>query len=119
MTQPLFVFMLSLLLVHEMDAIRTKEWRMFILLKDMAEETAYRVFTLAHLPLYFLVLLILVQGTARSGTFLCYVADFFLVGHTILHYAFKRHPNNGFRSAFSKSIICLLGIAAVLHLCLL
>jgi len=40
---------------HEMDAIRTKEWRMLIILKDIADETAYKIFTLAHLPLYFIV----------------------------------------------------------------
>ena len=36
--------MISLLLIHEMDAIRTKEWKMFIILKDMADETAYKIF---------------------------------------------------------------------------
>nr|WP_260456143.1 DUF6713 family protein [Enterococcus gilvus] len=42
----LFALELALLLTHEMDAIRHKEWRMFVFLKDLPEQTAYWVFTL-------------------------------------------------------------------------
>ncbi|MFQ7237062.1 MAG: DUF6713 family protein, partial [Enterococcus hulanensis] len=35
----LFALELALLLTHEMDAIRHKEWRMFVFLKDLPEQT--------------------------------------------------------------------------------
>lgn len=41
MNTAIFILMLSLLVIHEMDAIRSKEWKMFIVLKDMADEKAY------------------------------------------------------------------------------
>jgi len=49
----LFAFNFSLLLLHEMDAIRAKEWKMFAVLKNMNEQNGYIVFSLLHLPLYF------------------------------------------------------------------
>ncbi|MEM5012432.1 DUF6713 family protein [Niallia taxi] len=52
---PLYFFH-SLFLLHEMDAIRRSEWRMFIVLKDTEDSTAYMVFTLIHLPLYTIIL---------------------------------------------------------------
>lgn len=56
----LFLFNLSLFLLHEMDAIRRSEWKLFFVLQDMDDAKAYKVFTLIHLPctpsysLYFL-----------------------------------------------------------------
>jgi len=102
-----------------MDAIRTKEWKMFIVLKDMVDETAYKVFTLVHLALYFVVIFIMVQGGVLANSVLYYVIDIFLIGHTIIHYGFRNNPNNGFASKFSKVIIYSLGILAIIHICLL
>jgi hypothetical protein len=101
-----------------MDAIRTKEWKMFIVLKDMADETAYKVFTLLHLPLYFVSIFVLVQGEALANTILCYVIDVFLICHAIVHFGFRKNPNNGFDSTFSKIIIYCLGVLAIIHICL-
>lgn len=64
----LFIFMITLLLIHEMDAIRTKEWRMFIVLKDMPDEKAYKIFTLAHIPLYFIAIFVMVRGGILANT---------------------------------------------------
>lgn len=116
---PIFIIMISLLLIHEMDAIRTKEWKMFILLKDMDDETAYKIFTLAHLPLYFVVIFVMVQGGVFANSILYYVIDIFLLGHSIIHYVFKKNPNNGFTSLFSKLIIYSLGFFAAIHICIL
>ncbi|WP_368665131.1 DUF6713 family protein, partial [Paenibacillus borealis] len=48
----IFSINFALLLLHEMDAIRAKEWRMFIILKDMEDNRVFKVFTILHLPLY-------------------------------------------------------------------
>ncbi|MEA0553347.1 DUF6713 family protein [Lysinibacillus irui] len=55
----LFLFNLSLFLLHEMDAIRRSEWRLFIVLKDMEDSKAYKVFTFIHLFLYVIILSLL------------------------------------------------------------
>ena len=115
----LFILIISLLLLHEMDAIRTKEWKMFIVLKDMADETAYKIFTLAHLPLYFTAFYVMINGNPIAILIFYYVIDIFLIGHSVVHYAFKSNPNNGFTSVFSKTIIYVLGFLAIAHLCIL
>lgn len=118
MEQLLFLFIFSLLLIHEMDAVRTKEWRMFIILKDMKDETAHRVFTIIHLPLYLCALYALSIGGTASYV-LKIIIDAFLIGHAALHYAFRNHSGNGFESGFSKTIIYGAATLAVLHFCLL
>lgn len=112
----LFIFTVSLLLVHEMDAIRTKEWKMFIILKDISDENAYKIFTIIHLPLYFLILILMIQGRDSINAILAYILDFFLIGHTVIHFCFRKKPNNGFISMFSKIIIYSLGFLAIAHL---
>ena len=116
MIPALFALTLSLLLVHELDAIRAKEWRMFVVLQDLPETRAYQIFALAHLPLLWVVLWVLSRGSTTAVTVLHYVVDILLVGHTVLHFGFRNHPNNGFTSVFSQVIIYALGLAAMAHL---
>jgi len=115
----LFIFMISLLLLHEMDAIRTKEWKMFFILKDMPDEKAYKIFTLFHFPLYFSIFMVLVLGGNSATNTLYLILDIFLIGHSIIHFCFRKNPNNRFSSLFSKAIIYSLAILAILHLLLI
>ena len=62
----LFFINLSLLVIHEFDAIRRKEWRLFVFLKDLEDELAYQIFTLLHLPFLLLIFWFLTQATAPS-----------------------------------------------------
>lgn len=114
-----FVLLISLLFIHEMDAIRHREWRMFVGLKGLRDETAYRIFLLVHLPLYVAALFILASGAGLARTILHYALDAFLVAHTVVHFGFRKHPNNGFTSVLSRVIICAMGILALIHLFLL
>jgi len=47
----LFYLGIALIIVHEMDAVRCHEWRIFHGLSSLKEETACRIFILAHIPL--------------------------------------------------------------------
>jgi hypothetical protein len=114
----LFLMIISLLLVHEMDAIRAKEWKMFVVLKDMTDETAYRVFAIAHLPLFFVAFYVMFCGGVATYT-LKIIIDIFLLAHALIHFCFRNHKNNGFQSFFSKSIIYSMAVLACLHLCCL
>ncbi|WP_328203760.1 DUF6713 family protein [Brevibacillus nitrificans] len=91
----LFLFNFSLFLLHEMDAIRRSEWKLFIVLKDMDESKAYRVFTLIHLPLYTIILCFLFS---KYQTVAFWVLDSFFIILAILHLFFEKHPRNGFKS---------------------
>jgi hypothetical protein len=115
----LFVVIISLLLLHEMDAIRAREWKMFIVLKDMSEETAYKVFLFIHFPLYIAAFYVLCNESMQSGYILKVSIDIFLIGHAILHYGFRNHNSNGFSAYYSKAIIYSLFALALAHLCIL
>lgn len=109
-----FVFLFALFLLHEMDAIRAKEWKMFIILKDIKEEAAYLVFSAVHLPLYLLLLYLLLKA---EGDFTFYlIADILFIVHTLVHICFRKHPDNGFGSVYSKTILYGMGIIALLHM---
>ncbi len=118
MEQLIFTLAFSLLLVHEMDAIQAKEWKIFLVLKDMTDELACKVFTGMHVPLYAGVLYVLLRGGA-AGHALQIIIDVFLAGHAVIHFAFRKHVDNGFQSLYSKTIIYSMAALALLHLTLL
>lgn len=87
------VFGTSCLLIHEADAIRRHEWRLFYGLNRLEDDPARIVFQLLHLPLY---AVILYYGfVAASPAFTCYYA-WFLVLHLLAHVLFLRHSKNEF-----------------------
>lgn len=109
-----FILLITLFLLHEMDAIRAKEWKMFIFLQDLKEEIAYFVFSIIHLPLYFLILFFLFR-VRENDTFLI-IFDVLMVAHTVVHICFRKHPDNGFHPFYSKAIIYMMGILSVIHI---
>ncbi len=115
----LFTINLSLLILHEMDAIRAKEWKMFIVLKDMKEKTAYLIFALAHLPLYIWVILLIPRLVMGECIALYLGVNLFLVFHTIIHFLFRKKLDNGFTSVYSNLLIYSMGALAVIDLLLL
>ncbi|EKQ54272.1 MULTISPECIES: DUF6713 family protein [unclassified Clostridium] len=110
----LFCINFSLILLHEMDAIRNREWMMFIILKEMKDDAGYKVFTLAHLPLYFLIIFALLNNNLYFN--ISIGLDIFLILHSIIHFLFRRKPNNNFNGIFSKSIIYGMGLVSIIHL---
>jgi len=95
-----------------MDAIRAKEWKMFVILKDMKDERAFKIFTILHLPLYAILLFSFVSHQLFSFV----IIDLFLIFHSIAHFFFEKHPNNNFKNLFSRIIIYPMGLLGVLHL---
>jgi len=92
---------------------------MFVILKDLDDDVAYKVFALVHIPLYFIVIFILVQADTSSVILLKYVINIFLIGHASIHYFFRRNPNNRFISLFSNAIIYSLAVLAAVHIALM
>ncbi|HEX8657808.1 MAG TPA: DUF6713 family protein [Hymenobacter sp.] len=110
-----FYLGLALLLVHEMDAVRCREWRIFPGLSGLSERWGKPVFMLVHGPLYF-VLLVLANGPGCPG-FIHGFSIFCLV-HAGLHLLFLRHPKNEFTDWLSWSIIAGAAVAGALELVL-
>lgn len=112
---PYFFFFLglTLILIHEMDAIRCKEWRIFPLLDRLDDKRGFLVFTWAHVPLYLLLFwgLFGAEGLNRG---VMRGLDIFFIVHTGLHVLFLRHPRNEFKSFTSWAFILGAGIAGLI-----
>ncbi len=53
MTEHYFFYIgLTFILIHEMDAVRLQEWKMFPILSGLNDQTGYLIFTSLHIPLY-------------------------------------------------------------------
>lgn len=116
MTTQIFFFAgLALLLVHEMDAIRCREWAIFPLLARLDDKTGYATFTALHIPLYLVPFLGLLVGDEPSRGLLIGLDVFFII-HVFLHVLFLRHPKNQFTSLFSWAIIVGAGLSGLIDL---
>jgi hypothetical protein len=116
MTEHLFFYIgLSLITVHEMDAIRCREWRIFPGLSLLPDHLGHVVFVFAHVPLFFFLYGQL-TGSADHGAFIRGF-DVFLIVHLGLHILFLRHKNNGFKDWISWTIIIGAAVFAILDLC--
>ena len=110
----LFFLTLSLLFCHELDAIRHHEWRLFAFLNRLDDDSAYRVFTVLHIPLFGLFLWFVAYPAEGFTLFV----DFFVVVHLGLHWWFRSHPRYEFEGFVSNFFIVGTAVAGVSHLAL-
>jgi len=93
---------LSLMMIHEMDAIRCREWRIFPGLSFLDDKSGFIIFLLAHFPLFFLLFYGL-QSINNEG--LIKGLDYFFIIHFGLHLLFLMHKRNEFKDWISWPII--------------
>ena len=107
-----FYLGMCLLLIHEMDAVRCREWQIFPGLSLLPDQLGYVVFTIVHIPLY----LGLYWGLRTNPATWIHGLDIFFLIHLGLHLLFLLHPKNQFKDAFSWAIIAGAGAAGALDL---
>jgi hypothetical protein len=106
----LFLSAVAFLLVHELDAVRRREWEFFFAPVDVGGETAFRAFAALHAPLFLLVL-----WSLRSLSFQV-AFDAFAVAHAGLHLALRNRPELSFDGPFSWLWILGAAVLGALHL---
>ena len=102
----------TLILMHEMDAVRCKEWRIFPGLSYLSDSSGFIVFMLVHIALFYGLLMMWNSGSESFRTGF----NFFLVVHVGLHILFLKHKNNLFKDWISWSIIIGAGACGTLDL---
>jgi len=112
----LFFLLLSLVIVHELDAIRRHEWRMFVVLNRMDDESAFQIFSTLHLPLLMMIFWLITNPSVIVVFWFEVVLDVFLIIHKFLHDSFQTHPQNEFTTSFSKRLIDLMAVVGFIHL---
>ncbi len=115
MTDHHFFFIgLSLMSVHELDAVRCKEWRIIPGLSLLHEKTGGIVFLFAHIPLFYFVFWQMTQ-TQDSDMFIKGF-DIFMIVHFVLHIVFLKHKNNEFKDWVSWTILSAAGLCGLTDL---
>jgi len=89
--------------MHEMGAIRCREWRIFSGLSLLSDKLGHVIFVFAHLPLFFIIF----WQSTYSPNIKAFVRDFdiFIVVHLGLHILLLKHKNNEFKDWISWSIL--------------
>lgn len=107
-----FYLGLSFLFIHELDAIRCKEWRIFPLVSWLNDKAGERVFVFAHIPLFCWIFIALNNPTNRF----IQLFDAFMVVHGVLHLLFLLHPKNEFKDFISWMIIICAAVCGIIDL---
>lgn len=103
---------ISLFIMHEMDAVNTREWKMMIFLNRLDDNTGHIIFTLLHLPL----LIVLFPASEIYFIFTTTAVSVLLVLHQFMHILFKNHAENRMNNFFSRSIISAMFINSCINL---
>jgi hypothetical protein len=110
MTSFVFYLGISFILLHEMDAVRCHEWRIFPGLSLLKNSTGFLAFMVLHIPLFVWILIAQGDGAFRRGF------DIFLLIHLGLHLLFLTHQKNEFKDWISWTIISGAAICGAIDL---
>ena len=106
----------SILVCHEMDAVRAAEWRILPGLSRLGDEAGYRAFTLLHVPIYAVLLWYLMTGDDMVSGAVPVGLSVFYVVHAALHVLLRNLPENHFSGVLSWGLILGAAIAGGVHL---
>ncbi|WP_129538596.1 DUF6713 family protein [Flavobacterium sp. 140616W15] len=109
-----FYLGLSFITIHEMDAIRCREWRIFPGLSLLSDKLGYIVFILVHIPLFFFIY----WELTHSQDIAVFIKSFniFTIIHLGLHVLFLKHKNNEFKDWISWTILIGAGLCGLIDL---
>jgi hypothetical protein len=115
MSEHFFFYLgLSFLTLHEMDAIRCKEWRIFPGLSLLSDKIGQVLFVFAHLPLFYFIYWQLTYSQDIEAFMKGF--NIFMIVHLLLHILFLKHKNNEFKDWISWSVIIGSSLCGIIDL---
>lgn len=112
MTIDIFTLGLTFILMHEMDAMRCREWRILPITYLLNDKIGMVVFIFLHIPLFYILLL----PSIRDSQSFQFGFSIFLMVHFFLHLLLLLHKKNEFKDWISWSLIAGAGICGVVYL---
>ena len=105
---------LAFIIIHEMDAIRCKEWRIIPGLNLLNDKLSFTIFMFAHIPL-FIILFSNLSANHSLNNLIFYLELFFII-HLILHIIYLKNPKNEFKDFISWIFIVSPAIFGLIDL---
>jgi hypothetical protein len=103
---------LSLFILHEMDAVKTREWKMMIFMNRLDDNTGHVVFTALHFILFLLIFYLM----DVHFNFIFPLVSGLLILHQFAHIFFRKHSENRMNNIFSQVVIFLMFINSTVSL---
>jgi len=97
---------ISMLILHEMDAIYRKEWMMLYPVNRLEQNTAHVLFTGMHFFLFMAIFIMM----HNYFIYLFWGMNIFGILHLAIHLLFTKHRNNNMNNIFSLVIIFLMAL---------
>lgn len=104
---------LTFILMHEMDAVRCREWRIFPGLSQLNDKWGFIVFMFAHIPLFFLLFYGLNQADNNG---LKLGLNIFFIIHMVVHLLFLKNKRNEFKDLISWALIAGAAVCGAIAL---
>jgi hypothetical protein len=104
--------------MHEFDAFHRGEWKMFRFLNSFSEDTQYKTFLYAHIPLTLFIFYFLWTVLLHSNFILWIIMNLIAIAHLIVHILALKWKSNVFRSRMSFAFMFGWAISAIINLCL-
>jgi len=108
----LFWISISLFILHEMDAVKTREWRMLFLINRLNDKTGHIFFTSLHFVLFIIIFYLMDYYFKEMFV----LVSILFIMHWIMHLIFRNHSENRMNNLFSRILISLMFINSILSL---
>ncbi|MCK5076218.1 MAG: hypothetical protein KAR38_07565 [Calditrichia bacterium] len=106
------------LIMHELDACYTGEWKMFKFLRAFKERTQYLIFLYFHIPLFGFYIYYLWSVIYFNNFHLWIIVNSFSVFHLFIHLAALKWKSNVFKSFTSFFFISGAALIGAINLVL-
>ena len=97
---------ISFFILHEMDAVYVREWKMIKFMNRWSDNTGHIIFTASHFFLFMIIFYL-----AEYHLYIIFpVFSVLLILHQFIHILFRKHFENRMNNSFSKIIIHVMSV---------
>ena len=100
---------ITLFILHEMDAVYTREWKMMKFTGVLNDSAGHVIFTALH---FFLFMIIFYLSENYMNIFFP-LFSIILIIHQFIHILFRKHQENRMNNIFSRLLIFLMFLNSV------
>lgn len=114
----LFYLATSILLAHELDAVKHSEWGLLYVLRDLPSGAAYAAFVLLHVPLITIILWLSHHRNETLRSRFRLLVCVFTICHALIHLRLDGSENYYFEGWLANGLIFGSASFGIVYCCL-